>query len=85
MAASFKTKDGTVVKDGDKGTFSLAKGTSTIEVEGTIRHFNHIERVYDEEGIAVGKTSEERWEITTGDPQYPAVGVLPENVLGRLG
>ena len=84
MATSFKAGDGAKISDGDKGTFSLRKGELTIEVKGTIRRFDHVERVYDEEHIAVGKTTEERWEIVTGDPAYPAVGILPENVLAKL-
>lgn len=82
--SSFTARDGTEIEDGEAGTFSLAHGSETIEVAGTVRRFDHVERVYDEEGIAVGKTSEERWEIVTGDPTYPAVGIRPENVLARL-
>jgi hypothetical protein len=55
-----------------------------VRVTGTIHRFDHVERVYDEEHIAVGKTTEERWEIVTDDPNYPAVGITPENVLARL-
>lgn len=84
MAASFKTQDGKTVRDGDVVTLSLRKGTSEIEQTGKVRRFDHVERVYDEEGIAVGKTSEERWEISTDDPQHPAVGFLPENVLTKI-
>jgi hypothetical protein len=91
MAASFKARDGKAVTDGQKTTLTLVKGSeethdySEREVKGTVRAFEHVERVYDEEGIAIGKTSETKWEITTGDPVYPAVGFLPENVLTRTG
>lgn len=54
-----------------------------VEVTGTLRRFEQVERVYDDEGIAVGKTSEERWEIVTDDPHYPAVGVRLEDILAR--
>jgi hypothetical protein len=53
------------------------------KVRGTIRHFEQVERVYDEEGIAVGKRTEDHWEIVTDDPHYPAVGFLPEHLLSR--
>ena len=85
MAASFKAQDGQIVSDGDVVTLTLRKGDSEIEQTGTVRRFDHVERVYDEEGIAIGKTSEERWEISTDDPQHPAVGFLLENVLTRSG
>jgi hypothetical protein len=52
-----------------------------IKVTGTLRRIDHVERVYDDEGIAVGKTTTEFWEIQTGDPTYPAVGVRPEDIL----
>lgn len=54
-----------------------------LKVTGTIRRFEQVERVYDEEGIAVGKRTEEHWEIVTGDPHEPAVGFLPEHLLSR--
>ena len=85
------------IKDGATGTFVLRHGEYVpenaynsggqagepvkIEVRGTARRFEQVERVYDEEGIAIGKTTEFHWEIVTGDPVYPAVGFLPENVL----
>jgi len=49
-------------------------------VKGTIHHFDQVERVYDSEGIAVGKRTEEHWEIVTDDG---AVGFLPEHLLSR--
>jgi len=55
-----------------------------VKVSGIVREFDHVERVYDEEHIAIGKSSEKRWEIVTDDLQHPAVGFLPENVLARL-
>lgn len=100
MAGSFKARDGKTIKNGDEGTFQLAKGVYArvheqqgmglvgepviVEVTGTIRHFDQIDRVYDEEHIAVGKRTEEHWEIVTDDPNYPAVGVRPENVLALV-
>lgn len=69
-------------KSGDQVTLVLSKGSrekrkSTIsdeeladyserEVTGTVRSF------YQD-----GQTC---WEISTGDPQYPAIGFDPENV-----
>jgi len=79
--ATFKTQEGKSVADGSAVTLDLAYSYETVSVTGTVRAFDHVERVYDEEGIAVGKTSEQRWEILTGDPAYPAVGFLPENVI----
>jgi len=100
MATSFKAKDGSTVSDGDQVTLLLRYGDYTedheraghgtagepvgVKVSGTVREFDHVERVYDEEHIAIGKSSEKRWEIVTDDPQHPAVGFLPENVLARL-
>lgn len=101
MADTFQTRDGQPVEDGETATFSLRYGDYTVEnaelaealigdpvvvkLTGTVRAFDQVERVYDEEGIAIGKTSERRWEILTGDPQHPAVGFLPENVLTKTG
>ena len=101
MSLTFETKDGKTVRDGQKTTLTLRKGDYAevheeaglgvagepvkIEATGTVRAFEHIERVYDEEGIAVGETSETRWEISTDDPQHPAIGFLPENALTRSG
>jgi len=85
MAKTIKAKDGSEITDGDKTTLTLLHGTTERVVGGTVRAFEHVERVYDEEGIAVGKTSETKWEVLTGDPQYPAVGFLPESVLTRSG
>lgn len=82
--ASFKTNDGQTVSDGEAVTLELRKGELSITVTGTVRQFDHVERVYDDEGIAIGKTSEPRWEISTDDPQHPAIGFLLENVLTRL-
>ncbi len=78
--AGFKTKDGTPVKDGEQTTLVLMYDYEEVEVTGTVSQFDHVERVYDEEGIAVGKTTEKRWEVVTDDPHNPAVGFLPENV-----
>lgn len=89
MAETFKAADGSSVTDGDACTLRLSRGRaedgdySEYEVTGTVRAFQHVERVYDDEHIAVGKTSETRWEILTGDPIYPAIGVRPEQVLTR--
>lgn len=87
----FKARDGKIVSDGQKTTLTLCRGSaekgdySEQEVKGVVRSFEQVERVYDEEGIAVGKTTEMHWEISTGDPMYPAIGFLPENVLTRSG
>jgi hypothetical protein len=91
MAASFKTRDNKTVKDGESVSLVLVKGSvetndySERTVTGVVRQFEHVERVYDGEGIAVGKTSEVRWEISTDDPQHPAIGFLPSNVLTKTG
>jgi len=73
------------VYNDDHERLGYGKSGESVEriVKGTIRAFEHVERVYDDEGIAVGKTSETKWEILTGDPHYPAVGFLPENVLTK--
>lgn len=87
-------QSGQVIADGDQVTVVLARGKKTPDdtrnpngdysertVVGTVRAFDHVERVYDEEHIAVGKTSEVKWEILTGDQSYPAIGFTPESVL----
>jgi len=99
--ASFKTRDGKVVRSGETVTLVLRKGDYNadheragigkegdpvkIEVTGVVSQFEHVERVYDDEHIAVGKAIEPKWEISTDDPQHPAIGFLPENVLTRSG
>jgi len=91
MTTSFESRDGKTIKDGAKTTLILVKGSeqtndySERAVTGTVRAFEHVERVYDDEGIAIGKTSEVRWEISTDDPQHPAIGFLPSNVLTKTG
>ncbi len=99
-AGTFKTQDGTKITDGDEVTLVLLydggellddagnpvrERYAEVEATGTVRQFDHVERKYDEEGIAVGKTTTKHWEISTADPQHPAVGFLPENVKTRLG
>lgn len=83
--ASFKTQAGKIVKDGDTVTLTLRKGSLEITQHGTVRAFDHIEPVYEDDPdlgrIVTGKTKEPKWEISTDDPQHPAVGFLPENVL----
>lgn len=95
--STFKTRDGQTVKPGSKGTFTLRHGEYNAEheryghgiagqpvlneVTGQANLREQVERVYDNEGIAIGKISEFHWEVLTGDPVYPAVGFLPENVL----
>lgn len=61
--------------EGEQGDYSEATLT------GTVRVFDHVERVYDEEGIATGKKSEVRYELVTDNGQWSAVGFLPENVV----
>ena len=85
MATSFKARDGSVIKDGETATLKLAYDYEEVVATGVVRAFEHVERVYDDEGIAVGKTSEVRWEISTDDPQHPAIGFLPSNVLTKTG
>jgi cell division septal protein FtsQ len=64
----------------DSDSYGKAGEPVLRKVKGTIRHFEQAERVYDEEGIAVGKRTEEHWEIVTDDG---AVGFLPEHLLSR--
>jgi len=88
---TFQTQDGQTVKDGDEVTLTLAKGNtdngdySEHTLTGIVRAFEHVEYVYDDKGIATGQTSETRWEISTNDPQHPAIGIVTENVLTRSG
>ncbi len=85
MATSFKAKDGKTIRDGDTVTLVLRKGELEIRQRGTVRAFDHVEPVYKDDPdvgrIVVGKTSDQKWEISTDDPQHPAIGFLPENVL----
>lgn len=46
-------------------------------VKGTVRRFERVDRVLDNEGYAVDKIVTERWEVVTGDPAYPAIGFDP--------
>ena len=80
MARKFTTIDGKSVTDGATVRLTVLKGENELTYKGTVRAFDHVERVYDDEGIAIGKTSEERWEISTTDPMHPAIGLVPENV-----
>ena len=92
MATSFTTSNDVTVNDGDEITLVLLyRGgedqVAEVEVTGTVHRFDHVEPVYADDPdfgrIISGKTSEERWELLTDDPQYPAIGFLPENVLVR--
>ncbi len=95
--ATFKTQDGDKVSDGEEATLVLvydggidptgirAERYAYVEAAGTVRQFEQVERVYDEEGIAVGKTSEKHWELVTDDAKHPAIGFLPENVKTKIG
>jgi hypothetical protein len=89
--AKIKLADGKMVADGDEVTLILWSAEhrnavsgqqETIEktAHGIVHSFEQVDRVYDNEGIATGKTSETRWELLTGDPAYPAIGFLPESV-----
>jgi hypothetical protein len=83
--ASFTTRDGKMVSDGDAVELVLMYGPVEVAAKGIVRQFEHVERIYDDEGIAVGKTSEPKWEISTDEPQHPAIGFLPENVKTKNG
>ena len=89
MPVTCETLDGKLITDGAYAELTLSKGFgvgySERVVKGIVRAFEHVERVYDDEGIAIGKVSEIRWEISTDDPQHPAIGFLPENALTRSG
>lgn len=67
MDKTFKTKNGKNVSDGQEVTLKLSHA------------FNNDQRVH---GIvkAFEQDKETRWEISTTDRRYPAVGFLPENV-----
>jgi len=54
---------------------------SESELTGTVRAFDHIDRIFDEEGYAVDKKVTASWEISADDPQHSAIGFLPERVL----
>ena len=91
--ASFKTQDKKSVSDGDEVTLVLLydggehpdrERYGEITATGVVRNFEQVERRYDEEGIAVGKTSTKHWELVTGDANYPAIGFLPENVKTKI-
>jgi hypothetical protein len=66
---TFRAEDGNVVTDGDVTTLTVRHGAAERVVTGTVRAF-------EQEG-------EIRWEISTGDPQHPAIGFLPEAVVRR--
>lgn len=68
MAPVFQSRDGEIIKDGSSVTLELAYDTASIKRKGVVRSF-------------VDETGGIRWEILTDEPQWPAVGFLPENVL----
>jgi len=84
--ASITDSNGRVVNDGDKVELVLRDGLvgwnagqpiiGPRSVAGVVRSFEQVDRIYDEEGIAVGKTKNVFWEVVTGDAQYPAVGIV---------
>lgn len=68
--ASFTPRIGKATSDGELVTLKLHHGIRTQRVvTGTVRSFL-------QDGVR-------RWEISTTDPHYPAIGFLPENVLRR--
>jgi beta-lactam-binding protein with PASTA domain len=85
--STFSTKDGQSVADGDTVTLTLSKGSSEARpdtltgesradysersITGTVRSFE--------------QDGETRWEISTDDPQHPAIGFLPGNALTKTG
>ena len=76
-------------EDHERAGIGKAGEPVKIEVTGTVRTFDHLEPTYEVDPdfgrVMVGKTSEPKWEISTDDPQHPAIGFLPENVLTRTG
>lgn len=67
-----ETNDGKLLTDGAYvKDLQLRHGQDTRRVSGIIRAFE--------------QDGETRWEISTGDEQWPAVGFLPENALTRSG
>lgn len=87
--AKIKLANGKYIADGDEVTLTLwtathlnavTRATEEISktISGTVHSYEQVERIYDDEGIAVGKTTETHWELLTGDPNYPAIGFLPE-------
>lgn len=87
MVRTFETRDGQTATDGAVVALRLCKGSaetgdySEYVATGTLRAFDHVDRVFDDEGYAIDKIVTPCWEILTGDPNYPAIGFLPENVL----
>jgi hypothetical protein len=66
--AKCKARDGSVIQDGAAVMLELAYDTDSVFAAGVVRSFT------DEDG-------QTRWEISTEDPQHPAIGFLPQNVL----
>jgi hypothetical protein len=72
----FTRPDGTVQEHGDY---------SERKVKGLVAAYEHVDRVFDDEGYAVDKIITVVWEISQDDQEHPAIGFLPENVLTRTG
>jgi hypothetical protein len=68
----FLARDKSKISDGETATLDLAYDTDIVTATGVVRAFK------DENG-------ETRWEISTDDPQHPAIGFLPQNVLTKTG
>jgi hypothetical protein len=78
-AITSKTRDGKLITDGAYAELTLLHGErSEIEHGAYERTLKGIVRAFDQDG-------ETRWEISTDDPQHPAIGFLPESVLTRSG
>jgi hypothetical protein len=63
-------QDGQLIRDGDTTTLLLQHGSSERVATGTVRAFE--------------QDGDIRWEVSTNDPQHPAIGFLPEQVVKRI-
>jgi hypothetical protein len=98
--AKIKLGDGKTIKDGDEVTLVLWSAEhrnaetgepETIEktAHGVVHSIDVVEPVYEDDPdfgrIITGKNSVTHWELLTGNPDYPAIGFLPENVKTKTG
>ena len=83
------TQDGKALTDGmTVSGLQLQHGSIVRTVSGTVRAFH----VNDAQIIATQALLDSliagnivAWEVSTTDPNYPAIGFLPENALTRSG
>lgn len=58
--------DGSPITEGAYVRLEQARGDGSREISGGVRCFE--------------QDGELRWEVTTDDPQWPAIGFLPEHI-----